>query len=484
MRLSDLTGEGGACGSGGLEIAGLAADSRKVRPGCLFAAMSDDVARRDAFIADAARRGAVAVMAAPDARAAARGAGLPLVAAREPRRRYAHIAARFHAAQPRTVVAVTGTNGKTSVAVFARQIWRALGHRAASLGTLGLDAGDAGGAGFGACGPQLTTPDAGDLHRLLAELSRAGVDRLALEASSHGLAQHRLDGVRLSAAAFTTFGRDHLDYHGTEEAYFAAKARLFAELLPSGATAVLNRGAARFAELLDICRGRGRRTVTCGAGGDIRLADRDGPTLFFDVFGARYSAPTSLVGGFQIDNLLCALALVTACGADPARAAEATAAVEAAPGRMQRVAVRDGAEIYVDYAHTPDALRAALAALRPRVRGGLAVVFGCGGDRDRGKRPQMGAAAARLADRIVITDDNPRSEDAAAIRAEARAGCPSAEEIGDREDAIAAAIDGLKPGDVLLIAGKGHETGQIVGDTTLPFDDAAVARRIVGEAAS
>ena len=481
MRLSDLMNDDRARGSGGLEIAGLAADSRRVRPGWLFAAVSDDAARRDAFIADAGRRGAVAVLAQPGARDAARGAGLPLVAVREPRRRYAHIAARFHDAQPRTVAAVTGTNGKTSVAVFARQIWRALGHRAASLGTLGLDAGDV--AVAGVCGRQLTTPDAGDLHRLLAEAARAGVDRIALEASSHGLAQHRLDGVRLSAAAFTTFGRDHLDYHGTEDAYFAAKARLFAELLPRGATAALNRGATRFADLLNICRGRGHRIVTFGAGGDVRLAGRDGSTLSLDVFGARYSAPTSLVGGFQIDNLLCALALVTGCGADPARAAEATAAVEGAPGRLQRVAVRDGAEIYVDYAHTPDALRAALTALRPRVRGALAVVFGCGGDRDRGKRPQMGAAAARLADRVVITDDNPRSEDAAAIRAEARAGCPSAEEIGDREEAIAAAIGGLRPGDVLLIAGKGHETGQIVGDTTLPFDDAAAARRIVGEAA-
>ena len=476
MRLSDLTDGGRSADD--LDIAGLTADSRKVRPGWLFAALSDDAARRDAFIADAGRRGAAAVLAEPGARDAACSANLPLVAVREPRRRYAHVAARFHAAQPRMIAAVTGTDGKTSVAAFTKQMWRALGHRAASLGTLGLDAGDA--AVEDACGARLTTPDAGDLHRVLAELAGAGIDRLALEASSHGLAQHRLDGARLSAAAFTTFGRDHLDYHGTEDAYFAAKARLFAELLPRGATAALNRAAPRFADLLAVCRDRGHRVLTYGAGGDVSLAGRDGAALSLDALGARYRATTSLVGDFQTDNLLCALALAIGCGADPARAVEATAAVEAAPGRMQRVAVRGGAEIFVDYAHTPDALRAALAALYPRARGALVVVFGCGGDRDRGKRPQMGAVAARLADRAAVTDDNPRTEDAAAIRAEVLEGCPHAEEIGDREEAIAWAIHGLRAGDILLIAGKGHETGQTVGDKTLPFDDAEVARRIAG----
>ena len=461
------------------EITGLTADSRTVAPGYLFAALAGG--RRDGarFIADAARRGARAVLAEPDARAAARAAGLAFVAADNPRRRYACLAARFHAAQPRIVAAVTGTNGKTSVVRFARQIWTALGRRAASLGTLGLEAPGLA-APPGLRGAALTTPDPADLHRALAALAGAGFDRLALEASSHGLAQHRLDGVRLAAAAFTTFGRDHLDYHRTEADYFAAKARLFAELLPPDGAAVLCAEMPRFADLQRICRARGHRVATYGRRtGDVRLAARDGESLAVEAFGAAFTVATPLVGGFQAENLLGALALVVACGADPADAAAAAEAVEGVPGRLQRVATTAvGAAVYVDYAHTPDALRAVLAALRPYVAGTLALTFGCGGDRDPGKRPEMGAVAARGADRVVVTDDNPRGEDPAAIRAAVRAACPTAVEIGDRATAIATAMADLGPGDALLIAGKGHETGQIVGDTVRPFDDAAVARAL------
>ncbi len=475
MRLTDLM-DGGltsppACGNP--EITGLTADSRAVEPGYLFAALQgsrDDGVR---FIADAAGRGARAVLAPPGTRAAACAAGLAFVAADNPRRAYARMAARFHAEQPRTVVAVTGTDGKTSVVWFARQLWQTLGHRAASLGTLGLDA-----PGFMRPG-SLTTPDPAELHRILAAVAVTGIDHMAIEASSHGLAQHRLDGVRLDAAAFTTLGRDHLDYHRTADVYFAAKARLFAELLPAGAVAALNTGLQRFDDLRQICRARRHRVVTYGRGGDMRLASQDGRVLAIEAFGETYTVATALGGGFQVENLLAALTLVIGCGADPQAAMAAAGAVEGPPGRLQRVATSPGgAAVYVDYAHTPDALCAVLAALRPRVSGAIVLVFGCGGDRDPGKRPRMGAVAADRADRVFVTDDNPRGEDPAAIRAAIRAACPGAVEIGDRERAIAAAFESLGPDDVLLIAGKGHETGQIVGDIVRPFDDAAVARRV------
>ena len=468
---------------GGLEISGLAADSRAVRPGYLFAALPGSRLDGTRFVADAARRGAVAVLGAPAAREGALAAGAAFVASGNPRRTYARCAATLHSGQPRTVAAVTGTNGKTSVVWFARQIWQALGHRSASLGTLGLQA-----QGLDSCakarGGLLTTPDAADLHRSLAALAAEGIDRLAIEASSHGLAQHRIDGVRLSAAVFTTFGRDHLDYHGTADAYFAAKARLFAELLPPRGLAVLYSGAARLPELLRICRARGHRVLTYGRDGDVRLTARRGAALTVDALGESHRFGTPLIGGFHEMNLLAAITLAIGCGADPAAAVAAGAAVAPAPGRLQRIATCSGGpSIYVDYAHTPDALRAALAALRPHVRGDLALVFGCGGDRDAGKRPRMGEIAARYADRVVVTDDNPRTEDPAAIRAAVRAACPAADEIGDRERAIAAALGGLGADDALLIAGKGHETGQIVGDTVRPFDDTKVARALAAECA-
>ena len=468
---------------GDLEISGLAADSRAVGAGYLFAALPGSRLDGTRFVSDAARRGAAAVLGPPSARGAALAAGAAFVASGNPRRVYARCAARLHPGQPRRVAAVTGTNGKTSVVWFARQIWQALGHRAASLGTLGLQA-----QGLDSCakakGGLLTTPDAADLHRALAALAADGIDHLAIEASSHGLDQHRIDGVRLSAAVFTSFGRDHLDYHGTEDAYFAAKARLFAELLPPRGLAVLHSGAARLPELLRICREREHRVLTYGRDGDVRLAARRGAALIVDALGESHDFATPLIGGFHEMNLLAAITLAIGSGADPAAAVAAGAAVEAAPGRLQRIATcAGGPAIYVDYAHTPDALRAALAALRPHVRGDLAVVFGCGGDRDAGKRPRMGEIAARYADRVVVTDDNPRTEDPAAIRAAVRAACPAADDIGDRARAIAAALDALGAGDALLIAGKGHETGQIVGDTIRPFDDAKVARALAAESA-
>lgn len=415
----------------------------------------------------------------------ARAANLPLIKDENPRRRFAIMAARFFQRQPQAIVAVTGTNGKTSVVSFARQIWTALGHPAASIGTLGVAApGFDGGAG-------LTTPDPADLHRMLADLADAGIDHLAIEASSHGLQQSRTDGVRLAAAAFTNLTRDHLDYHGDEEHYFRAKARLFEELLPAEGTAVLNVDSPTFERLAAIARRRGQKIISFGSFDADRACDialvsarpsNFGQHLTVAVDGRHLEVDIALVGDFQVSNLLCALALVIACGADAETALATLSKVHGVPGRLQRVAGHDnGVAIFVDYAHTPDALAAALAALRPTCAGRLHVIFGCGGDRDRGKRPEMGAIAARGADRVIVTDDNPRGEDPAAIRAAILAACPGAREIADRGDAINAAISDLQVGDTLLIAGKGHETGQIIGMRTIPFDDVSQARTAIAE---
>jgi UDP-N-acetylmuramoyl-L-alanyl-D-glutamate--2,6-diaminopimelate ligase len=480
LRLSELVEDAEMARSGAteFEITGITCDSRAVEPGFVFAALPG--ARTDGarFIGEAARRGARVVLAAPAAAAAAGRARLPLVAAADPRRRYAQLAARFFGPQPRVIAAVTGTNGKTSVVSFARQIWQRLGRPAASLGTLGVS------APLASVVP-LTTPDPADLHRTLAALARAGVGHVALEASSHGLAQRRCDGVELAAAAFTNLSRDHLDYHHTEDDYFAAKARLFGELLPAGGAAVLNADSQRYEALARLCRERGHRIVTYGTRRDepadvaLLAAERtvDGQRLVLAVGGERHEARCALVGDFQAANLLCALALVVACGDDAGAAAATLGEIEATPGRLERVAGHPaGASVFVDYAHTPAALEAALRALRPYARGRLHVVFGCGGERDPGKRPQMGAIAAELADRVIVTDDNPRGEDPAAIRAAVLAACPGAEEVGERGEAIVRAVAALGPGDVLVIAGKGHETGQIVASATIPFDDRRAAR--------
>ncbi|MCM0019876.1 MAG: UDP-N-acetylmuramoyl-L-alanyl-D-glutamate--2,6-diaminopimelate ligase, partial [Tagaea sp.] len=382
-------------------------------------------------------------------------------------------------AQPATVVAVTGTSGKTSVASFARQIWATLGRKAASLGTLGLIAPNR--ARYGS----LTTPDPAALHKDLAELAADGVTCVAMEASSHGLDQCRLDGVKLQAAAFTNLSRDHLDYHADMDAYFAAKRRLFDTLLPRGSVAVLNADIPEYAALAAACETRGLRVASYGRNGKhLRLIAATpvpgGQDVEIEAYGATHRFLLPLAGAFQTMNALAAAGLVVGAGAAPMDAIEALAKLEGVPGRMERVGARkNGAAVYVDYAHKPDALASVLAALRPHVTGKLHVVFGCGGDRDPGKRPMMGKIAVEGADRAIVTDDNPRTEDAASIRAAVLAAAPGAIEIAPREIAIRDAVAALEAGDVLAICGKGHETGQIVGSETLPFDDRIEARKAI-----
>lgn len=463
-----------------LDIAGLAVDSRKVRPGDLFVAL--DGAHHDgaAFVDDALAKGAVAVLGKPAL--AERVWPVPLILDDNPRRRLALMAARYYALQPRTVAAVTGTNGKTSIAHYTRALWQKLGHRAASLGTLGLEADGL------LPSPGLTTPEPVTLHRQLRELAEHGIEHLAIEASSHGLAQHRVDGVAIKAAAFSHISRDHYDYHGSYEAYFAAKRRLFAEILPADGIAVFNADVPEFAELAEIVSGRGGEVLEYGRNArKLRLdgvtATPEGLTIAVSIETQSVSFDVPLIGSFQAHNLLAAMGLVMATGGERDDVLAAVADLRAPRGRMEHVGAHpSGAALIVDYAHTPDALATALQALRAHTPERLHVVFGCGGDRDPGKRPMMGEAAARYADRVYVTDDNPRTEDAARIRAETMAGCPEAIEIGDRAEAIAAAFAALAPGDLLLVAGKGHETGQIVGDTVLPFDDAQTLRALAAGA--
>ncbi|HEX3971748.1 MAG TPA: UDP-N-acetylmuramoyl-L-alanyl-D-glutamate--2,6-diaminopimelate ligase [Stellaceae bacterium] len=458
------------------DITGLTADSRAVQRGFVFAALPGTKVDGKRFIADAIARGAAALLV-DDATGV--NATIPIITDPNPRQRFAKMAAAFYAPQPKTIAAVTGTNGKTSVTVFLRQIWAALGHKAASLGTIGLFA-----PGIEQPG-SLTTPDPATLHRDLAMLAQAGIDHVALEASSHGLDQYRLDGLQLSAAAFTNLTRDHLDYHADMEAYFLAKARLFTELLPANGTAVFNIDASHTARLTRLGLGRGQRMITYGRNpaSDIWLSDAIpeglGQRITFSGFGEKRTIWIPLMGAFQAWNALCAVGLAIACGAPASAAFDAVGKLTGVPGRMQRIA---DMPIIVDYAHTPDALQTALTALRPFATGKLIVIFGCGGDRDPGKRPQMGAIAEQLADTIIVTDDNPRSEDPATIRRAILAAAPKAKEIGDRAEAIRAAIKMLHPGDLLLVAGKGHERGQIIGDKILPFDDVAIVRAILAEA--
>ncbi len=464
-------------------VLGITADSRLVVPGFLFAALPGGHADGRAFIADAVANGAAAVLA-PEGTVWPPGVPpRPLIQDREPRRRLAEIAALLAGPQPTTLVAVTGTNGKTSTVDFLRQIWSYSGP-AASLGTLGVIA-----PGF-APGAGLTTPDPVALAYTLADLARAGVQRAALEASSHGLHQFRLDGLRLAAGGFTNLTRDHLDYHGTTEAYRAAKLRLFGELLEPGAPVVASTDldADTLAALRDIARLRRLDLRTVGTGGEaIRLIDvvarADGQILLVTIDGVRRDIPLHLPGRFQADNALVAAALAEATGTRGAL--DMLPRLTGVRGRMELATrLSNGAAAYVDYAHTPDAITRLLTALRPHTTGRLAVVFGAGGDRDRGKRPLMGEAAARHADGVIVTDDNPRCERPSTIRAEVMRGCPRAIEIADRRAAIAAGLGGLGPGDVLVVAGKGHEQGQIVGAEILPFDDAETIRALVSDAVS
>ncbi len=462
----------------GRPVAGVAFDSRKVEPGDVFFALAG--ARDDGLrhIADALQRGASAIVA--ERRAPSEGA--PFVHVADARLALARAAARLYPRQPETIVAVTGTSGKTSVAAFVRQIWAAVGRESAALGTIGVVSRPI--TVYGS----LTTPDPVTLHRTLQALAEAGVTHLAMEGSSHGLDQKRLDGVRLAAGAFTNLSRDHMDYHATVEDYLAAKLRLFRDLLPAGAPAIVDADAEIAPRAIEAARARSLAVLSVGAKGEaIRLAGvvRDGlaSTLDLEFGGRRRRVRLPLPGDFQISNALVAAALCVATGSEADAVFHALQRLEGAPGRLERVGEARGAGVFVDYAHKPDALEKALAALRPYVRGRLIVAFGCGGDRDAGKRPIMGEIATRAADVVIVTDDNPRSESPAAIRAQILAAAPGAIEIGDRAEAIRAGVAMLKPGDALMIAGKGHETGQIVGSAVLPFSDADEARRALAEAA-
>ncbi len=471
-KLSELalTARGGA----NPDITGLAFDSREVKDGFLFAALPGTRVHGGEFIQFALRMGAAAILTdAEGAEIAAEELGafdVALIVTEDPRQALAGAAALWFGAQPKTIVAVTGTNGKTSVASFVRQIWSELDLAAVNLGTTGVE---------GAWTTPLahTTPEPITLHRCLAEAAKNGVTHAAMEASSHGLEQRRLDGVHLTAAGFSNFTQDHLDYHATFEAYFAAKAGLFDRVLPEDGVAVINLSDPKGAEVRKIAEARGQNVVTVGPeGADLCLLnqrfDATGQDLRFAWKGKPHQTRLNLIGGFQAENVLLACGLVIAAGEDPDRVFETLPHLTTVRGRMQLAATRDnGAAVFVDYAHTPDAVATALKAMRPHVMGRLIAIVGAGGDRDATKRPLMGQAAAENADLVFITDDNPRSEDPAAIRAAVMLGAPEATEVGDRAEAILRGIDALQPGDALLIAGKGHETGQIVGDQVLPFDD-------------
>jgi UDP-N-acetylmuramoyl-L-alanyl-D-glutamate--2,6-diaminopimelate ligase len=467
MRLGALIGTGDDT-----RVTGFAIDHRKVAPGTVFGAFRGSVANGEDFIEAAVGAGAVAVVTRPGVPVA----GAAQVAAEEPRREFARLAARFFQPFPNTVVAVTGTNGKTSSVELTRQLWRMAGHHAASIGTLGVTTAD------DQVTTGLTTPDIVTFLSNMAGLAREGVTHAAFEASSHGLSQYRTEGLPVGAAAFTNFTRDHLDYHGTMEAYFEAKMRLFTEVVEPGGTAVLWMDDPKSQEVRRRCEERGLRLITVGAGGEtLRLVDRTpsqlGQTLTVEAGGGTHRVVLPLIGAYQAANALTALGLVLATGGELARSLVHLARVQPVRGRLERAVItRAGAPIYVDYAHTPDAVEAAIEALRPHAAGRLIIVFGAGGDRDVGKRSQMGAMAARLADRVIVTDDNPRSEDPAAIRRDILAGAAGAVEVAGRREAIEAAVSEAGPADIILLAGKGHEQGQVVGDTVLPFDDVTVAR--------
>jgi UDP-N-acetylmuramoyl-L-alanyl-D-glutamate--2,6-diaminopimelate ligase len=473
IRVSDL----GLTARAGRDpaLSGLTVDSRAVRAGMLFAALPGTSVHGATFIPAALDQGAAAILTdAAGARMAAEimaDSDVALVVAEDPRAALACAAALWFGAQPETVVAVTGTNGKTSVATFTRQIWAALGHEAINIGTTGIE-----GAWTAPSGH--TTPDPITLQKLLAAAAKGGVTHAAMEASSHGIDQRRLDGVRLRAGGFTNLTQDHLDYHKTMEAYFEAKAQLFTRLLPEDSVAVVNLDGARGSDMAELALSRGLRVLTVGKGqgADLQIAatrpDATGQEVRYLWQGRAFQTRLALIGAFQAENVAVAAGLAIAAGDAPEAVLGVLPRLTGVRGRMQLAATRrNGAAVYVDYAHTPDAIETALRALRPHVMGRIVVVFGAGGDRDRTKRPLMGAAAKAHADVLYVTDDNPRTEDPASIRRAILDACPEAHEVGDRAEAILRAVDALLPGDALLIAGKGHESGQIVGSDVYPFDD-------------
>jgi UDP-N-acetylmuramoyl-L-alanyl-D-glutamate--2,6-diaminopimelate ligase len=467
MRLGALIGTGDDH-----RVTGFAIDHRKVAPGTVFGAFRGTMLNGEDFVPAAIEAGAVAVVARPEVRVE----GAVHVAAEEPRRDFARLAAKFFAPFPETVIAVTGTNGKTSNVELTRQLWRMAGHPAASIGTLGVTTAD------DQVTTGLTTPDIATFLSNMAGLAREGISHAAFEASSHGLSQYRTEGLPVQAAAFTTFTRDHLDYHGTMAAYFEAKMRLFSEVVEPDGTAVVWMDDPKSQEVVRRCRARGLKLITVGKGGvTLRLVERLpsqlGQQLVIEAEGKTHKITLPLIGAYQAANVLTALGLVLATGGELEPTLVHLARVQPVRGRLERAVItRAGAPVYVDYAHTPDAIEAAIEALRPHAAGRLIIVFGAGGDRDVGKRPEMGAVATRLADLVIVTDDNPRSEDAAAIRRDILAGAPGAREVPGRREAIAAAVAEAGQDDIILLAGKGHEQGQIVGDQVLPFDDVTVAR--------
>jgi UDP-N-acetylmuramoyl-L-alanyl-D-glutamate--2,6-diaminopimelate ligase len=476
MRLGALLPNAGKAGDE--IVTGFALDHRKVAPGTIFGAFQGARVNGEDYIEAAIAAGAIAIVARPEARVE----GVLHVADANPRRAFAALAARYFAPFPATTVAITGTNGKTSTAELTRQLWQAAGHRAASIGTLGVT------TGYDSVSPRdgtggLTTPDVVTFLATMAGLAREGISHAAFEASSHGLDQYRTEGLPVTAAAFTNLSRDHLDYHGTMEAYFIAKTRLLTEVVDDGGSAVIWADDGDWsARMTDVARGRGLTLLTVGEAGDaLKLLSRTptslGQDLVMQAGGQTHKIALPLIGAYQAANALVAAGLVIACGGDIKQTLSNLGRVSGVRGRLERAVItRSGAAVYVDYAHTPDAIIAACAALRPHVTGRLIIVFGAGGDRDAGKRPLMGEAAAAHADVVVVTDDNPRSENPAAIRASILSATPGGQEIADRRRAIAAAITMALAGDIVLIAGKGHEQGQTVGDRVLPFDDVTVAR--------
>ncbi len=472
MRLSSLLDVASDAAGMAADVTGFAIDHRKVAPGTVFGAFRGSRHNGEEYIAEAIASGAVAVVARPDARVE----GAVHIAADEPRRRFADIAARFFAPYPEVMVAVTGTNGKTSTVEMTRQLWRMAGHRSASVGTLGVTTAD------DQVKTGLTTPDIVTFLSNMAGLRKLGIDRAAYEASSHGLDQYRSEGLPVAAAAFTNFSRDHLDYHGTMEAYFEAKMRLFDEVVDESGAAVVWTADPRSDAVRERARGRGLRLLTVGPGGETIDLKRQSPsplgqTLLLGHGGKDWTLKLPLIGAYQAANVLVAAGLVLATGGSWQQTFAGLGRLSPVRGRLERAVITSaGAPVYVDYAHTPDALEAAMAALRPHVKGRLITLIGAGGDRDQGKRPEMGRVAAAGSDLVIVTDDNPRGEEPGAIRRAVLAGAPGAREVGDRRKAIAEAIGEARAGDIVLLAGKGHETVQVIGDTTLPFDDAEVAR--------